>query len=316
VNASFGHDAGDRALRAVAECLRRSLREGDLACRYGGEEFIVILSGTAAEGQAAAERIRRRVADLPPVAAGAGTITCSIGVAGFPDHASTADSLLKAADEALLSAKHAGRDRVCLFQPGPWELGPDQIERLGSGLQGAGQDAIRALITAIDLRDRFTAAHCQRVGRLAVSLGETLGCSLDELEVLRAGAPLIDVGKIGLPDYLLAKAGRLTRPEWELMRQHPIWGEQLVKCSSLPRDALQVVRWHHERLDGSGYPDGLTAARLPLVVRIAAVADVATALREDRPHREAWPRARVLQYLRRTAGKRFDADVVEAFCRL
>ncbi|HEU4754431.1 MAG TPA: diguanylate cyclase, partial [Armatimonadota bacterium] len=317
LNERYGHDAGDRALRSVAECLRQTVREQDVACRYGGEEFVMILGSTPlAAAMAVAERLRAAVQRIPPVAAHAGPLTCSIGVAEFPGHASTAASLLKAADVALYQAKHSGRDQVRGYEPIPFDSPHDHLEKLKTGLQGASLEAVNALITAIDLRDRYTGAHCQRVARLSVELATRLGCAESELDILRLGAPLLDVGKIGLPDYLLTKPGELTQDEWELVRHHPAWGEQLVLHTALPPETLEVVRWHHERLDGSGYPDGLIGEQIPLLARIVAVADVATALLEERPHRGAWSLDRVLEYLRTQGGKTLDARVVQAYCEL
>ncbi len=317
LNENFGHDVGDRALRAVADCMRHALRGQDVACRYGGEEFVIILCGTPfSAALAAAERVRRRVEAARPVAAGVTPVTCSIGVATYPNHASTAASLLKAADIALFEAKRSGRNRIAGYQQVPFECPPDHLEHLASTMHDASAEAVNALLIAIDLRDRFTGAHGQRVARVALGLARTLGCSEEDLETLRLAAPILDVGKIGLPDRILTKPGRLSREEWERMRQHPIWGEAIVLRSALPPAAAQVVRWHHERLDGSGYPDGLEGDQIPTLARIVAVADVATALRYDRPHRRAWPVPRVLDHLRRQAGVTLDPAVVELYCSL
>jgi diguanylate cyclase (GGDEF)-like protein/PAS domain S-box-containing protein len=317
LNETHGHDAGDRALLSVSRSLRAALRDTDLACRYGGDELIAILVGAPVEtALSVAERIQTRVAEARPVASLHRPLTCSLGVATFPDHASTVASLLKAADMALYQAKRRGKNRIAAYTPRASADSLPRLESLRSTLQGASLEAINALVTAIDLRDRFTGAHCQRVGRLAVELGARLGCSEEDLDILRLGGPLLDVGKIGLPDYLLTKTGSLTGQEWELMRQHPVWGEELVRRSALPTEVLELVRWHHERLDGSGYPDGLVGGHVPRLVRIISVADVATALREDRPHRRAWPRERVQDYLRRHAGEKLDGEVVDAYCDL
>lgn len=317
LNLQSGHDAGNRALCCLSDAIRQSLRENDVACRYGGDEFLVILAGVPYAGAIrAAERVRFQVEAAGRIAALAGPLTCSVGVATYPTHASTPESLLKAADLALYQAKHEGKNRVVGFETASPASISAEIEELKTGLQGASLEAVNALVTAIDLRDRFTGAHCQRVAKVAVELARFLNLPEEEVEAVRLGAPLLDVGKIGLPDTLLTKEGKLTQAEWALVRKHPIWGEQLVRKSSLPEAAVQIVRWHHERLDGSGYPDALTGDQIPRLVRVVSVADVATALREDRPHRRAWPLARVREYLLRHAGSRLDADAVNAWCEL
>jgi diguanylate cyclase (GGDEF)-like protein/PAS domain S-box-containing protein len=317
LNEEYGHDVGDRALRRVAETMRRALRPNDVACRYGGEEFVMILANAEfPSALAVAERIRRGVEGSELVAVGARSVTCSIGVATFPTHASTPTSLLKAADLALYQAKRSGRNRVCGYQPTPIDSPADHLDSLRVGLRDATPEAVSALMTAIDLRDRYTGEHCQRVTRLALDLAALLDCSHGEREILRLGAPLLDVGKIGLPDQILTKPGKLTVEDWKLMRQHPLWGEQLVLSSALPPRVASLVRWHHERLDGSGYPDGLEGTQVPLIVRIAGVADVAEALLGDRPYRRAWTQERVLEFLDRHAGTSLDAEVVEAYREL
>ncbi|MGV3720793.1 MAG: diguanylate cyclase, partial [Actinomycetota bacterium] len=222
LNLQYGHDAGNRALCCLADGLRQSLREGDVACRYGGDEFVAILAGVAyPAAAAAAERVRRRVEEAGRIAALGEPLTCSIGPAPFPNHASTTDSLLKAADLALYQAKYEGKNRVVGYEDVSSESLPTEIEELKTGLQGASLEAVNALVTAIDLRDRFTGAHCQRVARVSLQLAVRLGLSDEEVEAIRLGAPLLDVGKIGLPDALLTKEGKLTQAEWGLIKKHP-----------------------------------------------------------------------------------------------
>lgn len=314
INSQHGHDCGDLALLAVAQVLQESLREEDVACRFGGEEFVLVLAGAGHEAACrVAERIRTRMERLRPIPGRKAPVTGSIGVATFPSHASTAPSLLKAADMALFDAKRRGRNQVVSFDDCEQHQrlpGVDQIEK---SLRDVTPEAVEALITAIDLRDRYTGAHCQRVRQLALRLGEAVGLSQLDLELIDLAAPLLDIGKIGLPDSILLKASPLTPDELQLMRMHPEWGDRMLRGTSIPDEARQLVRWHHERLDGSGYPDRLTAPEQPPVLRVVAVADVAAALRGHRPHRDAWPRSDVHAYLADVAGSQLDEDVVAAY---
>jgi HD-GYP domain-containing protein (c-di-GMP phosphodiesterase class II) len=169
---------------------------------------------------------------------------------------------------------------------------------------------------ALDLRDRETEGHSQRVAALSVRLAEMLGVSGDELIHLRHGALLHDIGKVGVPDHILHKAGPLTDEEWAIMRQHPVHAYRLLVSNQFLRAALPVPYCHHEKWDGSGYPRGLKGTEIPLAARIFAVADVWDALTSDRPYRPAWANERALAYIREQAGKHFDPAVVAAFLQL
>jgi diguanylate cyclase (GGDEF)-like protein/PAS domain S-box-containing protein len=316
INSREGHEAGNRALCHVATCLHGTLRDHDVACRYGGDEFLVILSGVSpASATRVAERVRAEIRDGATVTCGF-PVTCSIGIAVSGVHASTPDALLMAADLALYSSKERGRDQVRMYEPHLAELSAPTFDLLLERVQKAGRGAVRALIHSIDLRDQTTGAHSVRVGEIAAQLGERLGCSSTEMDVLRVGAPLLDVGKIAVPRELLVRRGPLSPGELRVVQHHPLWGEMLVRGCRFPRGVREMVRWHHERLDGSGYPDGLHRDEIPHLVRIAAVADIAAALMGPRPYRPARGLRHVHRLLRQEARVRLDPEIVEAFCDL
>jgi HD-GYP domain-containing protein (c-di-GMP phosphodiesterase class II) len=166
---------------------------------------------------------------------------------------------------------------------------------------------------ALDLRDHETEGHGRRVADLSWRLGQRLGLAGTELEALRHGALLHDVGKIGVRDAVLRRRGPLDEEKWTEMRRHPVQGHELLADVERLREAAVVVRSHHERWDGGGYPDGLTGTDIPRLARVFAVVDVYDALMSDRPYRPAWREARVLDHLRREAGHQFDPEVVTAF---
>jgi putative two-component system response regulator len=170
-----------------------------------------------------------------------------------------------------------------------------------------------SLAAAVEAKDRYTQGHTERTARLAVRLGERLGLSSPEIDGLRIGGSLHDIGKIGVPESILNKPGPLTDEEWKVMRTHPEIGHRI--CASLGRTleiALTVIRHHHERLDGSSYPDGLAGNQIPMVARIMAVVDVYDALVTDRPYRAALTREHAVATLRaEVAGGKLDAAVVE-----
>lgn len=169
---------------------------------------------------------------------------------------------------------------------------------------------------ALELRDQDTMGHTERVVALAESIGRQLGLSEEELMHLRWGAYVHDLGKIGVPDAVLRKPGPLTPEEWELMQRHPEQGYHLLERLFFLSDALDVVRYHHERFDGKGYPLGLKGEEIPLLARIFAVADAYDAMTNDRPYRQAMSAKMALAEVHRHSGTQFDPSVVDALVHL
>lgn len=168
----------------------------------------------------------------------------------------------------------------------------------------------------VELRDQETAGHTQRVTELTLRLSKALGVPEEDLEHIRRGAILHDMGKIGIPDSILLKPGPLTEEEWAVMKKHPVYAYEWLSGIPFLKKALEIPYCHHERWDGSGYPRGLKGLEIPLSTRIFAVVDVYDALTSDRPYRKAWPREKALAYIQEQAGKQFDPEVAEAFLRL
>jgi PAS domain S-box-containing protein/putative nucleotidyltransferase with HDIG domain len=169
---------------------------------------------------------------------------------------------------------------------------------------------------ALEVRDRETEGHTQRVTRLTMDLAQEMGLSAGELIHVRRGALLHDIGKMGVPDQILLKPARLTKVEWQIMRQHPLLSYNLLARIDFLRPALDIPRYHHERWDGSGYPTGLKGEQIPLAARIFAVIDVWDALTSDRPYRKRWGRKKALEFIQAQSGKYFDPKVVEMFMGL
>lgn len=166
---------------------------------------------------------------------------------------------------------------------------------------------------ALDLRDKETEGHTQRVTEITMRVAKQLGFTEEELSHLKRGALLHDMGKIGIPDEILQKAGPLTETEWERMRQHPIHAYNMLSPIAYLNPALDIPFYHHERWDGSGYPHGLKGENIPLAARLFAIVDVWDALRSDRPYRKEMPRTEVIDYLRKNAGILFDPKLVDIF---
>lgn len=166
---------------------------------------------------------------------------------------------------------------------------------------------------ALDLRDHGTGDHTRRVAAMTVQLAERLGIAGADLDQLYRGALLHDIGKMGVPDTVLLKPGPLDDAEWAVMRQHPVYGYQMLASIEFLQPALDIPLRHHEKWDGSGYPDGLAGDQIPLAARVFAVVDVYDALASPRVYRDAWPADDVLAHLQSLAGTHLDPHVVPVF---
>jgi len=192
----------------------------------------------------------------------------------------------------------------------------EEIQAKQSQLTNVYLTTIESLALAIDAKDQYTHSHIVRVQQYAMAIAEEMGLVADELDAIRTGALLHDIGKLGVPEYVLLKPGPLTREEFEKIKKHPEIGAAILEPVEFPWPVLPIVRHHHEKWDGSGYPDGLAGELIPLNARIMAVADVYDAVTSTRSYRQAWSHERAVEMLRRDSGTHFDPVVVEAFLRV
>jgi diguanylate cyclase (GGDEF)-like protein len=306
VNDTFGHLMGDAVLVEVARRLRRALRRFDTVARWGGEEFIVLAPALEGNGQLheIADALRRSVSEHP-IAHGGQSLDVTVSIGGvLVDPASSADANVELADRSLYSAKRRGRDRVRLFA----ELTPDDLAT-------EEPESIRlaqALSLAASVREGMPELHSEQVADLAGSIGSVLGFAPDMVLRCRIGGWLHDIGKVAIPDRILAKRGALDEAEWQVMRAHAEIGEQIVRRISAVQIAAGAVRHHHERVDGDGYPDGLVGDAIPVEARVVAVADAYSAMTSDRIYARGRAARDALAELRRQAGRHHDGEVVGA----
>jgi diguanylate cyclase (GGDEF)-like protein/putative nucleotidyltransferase with HDIG domain len=309
VNDRSGHHVGDSALQRVARLLERGKREIDGVARVGGEEFALALPDTDEHGAfTIAERLRCEVRD--EFAEDAVPVTISLGVACYPEHGETAASLLRAADEALYAAKGSGRNRTVLHSP----ILPASPHALNSSRDIAAERFVAVVLDlaeALDLRFSGSARHSETVGRYAEMMAHELGFPEQRTSRVRLAGLLHDIGKVGVPDDILRKPSRLTEEEYETIKKHPALGAQILEHPSLA-DVREWVAAHHERLDGHGYPLGLSGNAIPIEARILAVADAYEAMTSDRPYRPSRSHSAACAEIRRCAGSQFDPRVVQA----
>jgi HD-GYP domain-containing protein (c-di-GMP phosphodiesterase class II) len=192
----------------------------------------------------------------------------------------------------------------------------DGLQRSNAEMTMAYEATIEGWSRAMDLRDKETEGHSQRVTEMAVRLAIAMGVPDSAVIHVRRGALLHDIGKLGVPDQILLKPGRLTDVEWVIMRGHPLLAYELLSPIAYLNAALDIPYCHHEKWDGTGYPRGLKGEEIPLAARIFALADVWDALNSDRPYRQAWPQERIVAYFREQSGRQFEPHILEAFLTL
>ncbi len=331
VNDTYGHAFGDRVLVEVARAILGEVRETDVAVRYGGEEFIVLMPSTSSEeAVSAVERIRKRVAQRY-ISDGKHSVqvTLSAGVsAAEASGTSTPEALLRLADEALYAAKHAGRDcvrtwrQICADQKEEvvsQSKQVDDLQRRMARLSLRSKDAFvqesQGLVQALEARDPYMKSHSVNVTRYAVAVAETLGLDPEETATVRRAAVLHDIGKIGVPDAILRKPGPLSAEERRIMEDHVLVGVRMLEQLNFLDREIALVRHHHERWDGSGYPDGLLGEAIPRGARVLAVADALDAVVSDRVYRGGGTVLEAIRTLQGEAGRQFDPAVVDALVR-
>jgi diguanylate cyclase (GGDEF)-like protein/PAS domain S-box-containing protein len=308
VNDTHGHEGGDRALAELALRLSEICGVGEVLARVGGEEFAWILPETDAAGAMdAAERARVAIAATP--FAGIGRLTVSAGACTLSD-AETSRELVRQAELALYWAKSNGRNTIFQYSHETLALLPpdEQTRRLEAATTLA---AVRALATAVDAKDSSTQRHSERVAALASALAAGLGWDATRIALLHDAALVHDVGKIGIPDRVLLKPGALTPEEYEQIKPHAALGAGMVG-GLLSAEQVSWIRHHHERCDGTGYPDGLAGEAIPDGARILATADMWDAMTVARPYGAPRMPAEALDEAKRSAGVHLCPDVVAA----
>ncbi len=304
LNETYGHDAGDQALTILATLLELHLPEDAVFGRYGPDEFLVTVPAAGIAGLGSSiERIRAALVDvsLHFDASERLPLTISAGIATFPANGEAVTSLLATTSHALDEAKNSGGDTV---RTAGTSLPPDEAIRF---------DILEGLIIAVDTKDHYTARHSEDVARYADFIGDQLALDANFRNALYRAGRLHDVGKIGIPDSVLRKPGKLTDEEYGIVKQHVALGDLIVR--DLPDIELirAGVRHHHERWDGAGYLHRLAGEEIPFIARILAVADAFSAMTTTRPYRKALSVDDAITRLEDAAGSQLDERLVLAF---
>lgn len=342
VNRELGHAKGDEIIKLISEKIKQNIRSVDIAGRYGGDEIAVILPDLDnSEACYIAEYLNYSLSCC--LVDDVGSIKVSIGVATYPTCSKEQEKLLILAEQAMIISKNKGYKNgmstlinaqdinfwndmaldsfAAVIAKRHSQLGLNFEEELVKKFHNDSansnnhlMDVVTSLAGAIDAKDPYTNGHSHSVARYAESLARAINLPDDEVERIRLGAMLHDVGKIGIPESVLKKPGHLEDDEWEIMKQHPVIGaEKVLEPNESLHDLIPMVKHHHEHWDGSGYPKGLKGEEIPLAARIVAIADTFHALISDRPYRKGLPLDKALEILRVGAGIQWDKDLVRKF---
>jgi len=318
-NDTYGHQVGDEVLRTVARTLQKVFRASDIVGRYGGDEFIALLPDTDTEGTLiACQRVAAALDKEHFEADGRRIpITMAYGTSGYPRDGAAALELLTQADSSLFDYKSTGGAKSPAQASTPGEANQSSLERrrLKSRVTGGSFGVLDALVTAIDNKDRYTRRHSEEVTQMALLIAGDMDYSEESLRAVRISGLLHDVGKIAVPDEILRLPGKLSDDQWEIMKQHPVFGALIVKDLPHLDEVLGGVRHHHERYDGKGYPDGLAGDDIPIMGRILAIPDCYSAMTTDRPYRKGFEPEAALAEIERCKGTQFDPVLATIFIR-
>lgn len=342
INRELGHAKGDEVIKLLAEKVKQNIRTTDKAGRYGGDEIAIILPDTnTADAKYLAEYITYCLSccfvdDVGPV-------KVSVGITTFPEASRDQEKLLILAEQAMYISQAKGYKEgmsaiVSSSDFNFWaddalnsfaeviakrhaQLGIDFEEELVHKFNNEKiisynhlLELANSLAGAIDAKDPYTKGHSTSVSRYSEALARAINLPEDEVQKITLGALLHDVGKIGIPENVLKKPDRLSDEEWKVMRQHPIIGaEKVLAPNEALRELIPMVKYHHEHIDGSGYPEKLKGDQIPLEAKIIAVADTYHALISDRPYRKGLSVEKACEILKEGAGKQWDSDLVRHF---
>ena len=313
-NDTYGHLAGDGLLQDVGKAIKASIRNADFAFRYGGDEFAILLPQTTMDAALQVlERVRRTIAET--VKTDKISITTSIGVASWPEDGISHTDIIAAADVTLYRAKRNGGNQS-LCASGPLGMLPDEAEQIGEPDENIStklNSLVRVFSEVIDSQSCYANNHSKKVKDYSMTLANMLKLDKTVSAKLEMGALLHDIGKIAISKEILSKAGELTSEEMAIFKTHPQLGANMVKQIPVLSTCAEIILFHHEWYDGSGYPNGLKGNEIPLEARIISISEAFVTMTSERGYNRVKTVEEAKKELKRFAGEQFDPVLVEQF---
>ncbi|MBU2599218.1 diguanylate cyclase [bacterium] len=325
INEEYGFKFGDKALREIAEMITRNCRKSDVIARFGGEKFIALLSNTNYQNSLiVAEKLRKIIdnhhfTDKDYLI----KITFTIGVSSvIEDGVKTADALIENAQKAVTVAKKEEKGKILSFKDiivthSELDLKESKVTNLQEKILDITQttkesyvESLRSLIMALEARDLYTKEHSVNVSKYSYLVAKEMELSEDQARLIKTAGLVHDLGKIGISDAILLKKGPLSDEERKAIQMHPIYGVNIIHPIHFLAEERPIVLYHHERIDGKGYPEGLRGKRIPIGARIMNVVDSFDAMSSPRPYRDPLKVNEAIKELINCAGSQFDPEVV------
>lgn len=313
-NDVFGHDCGDNLLIETSKILKSAVRVKDIVCRYSGDEFMIIVPNTNLNDLLkVSSTIKSAYGNMVGMCekSRGSNISISLGYSIYPNLASNKDELIMQVDNALYHAKQSGKDNIKMFR--------DIYNDIKQLIQSSEDDLLvelKSILAKVSEKDLYTLGHSERVVEYAVAIGKAMDLKTENLRALSISALLHDVGKIEIPREVLIKKERLTDEEYAIMKMHPIYSVEIINQIPNFERVREIVRHHHERIDGLGYPDRIQGDEIPIEARILTVADSFDAMMSNRPYRRSLSLEEAIKELKACTGKQFDPQVTDVFIQL
>jgi len=308
-----GYTEGDRLLCQTAKSIESSLRKEDTLCRYGGDEFVVLLPNTnTSQSERIAKRVHKDFIKTIQADTHALLLNLSIGIASYPIHGSSIEDILIKADRSMVFAKHSSIGKK-VYIWNQWKIKVNEPSFYEEDLL---PEIINALAKTVNLKDGYTSEHAKRVAEQATLFAKRIGLGEKSIRIIKTASHLYDIGKLIIPEYILNKPAPLNQEEWEIIKRNAENSIRIIKYIRGLENIIPIIREIRETWDGKGYPNGLSGEQISAEARLIALVDAYQALISTRPYRKKLRKEEAIKELQNEAGKKFDPKLVQDFLQI